>query len=162
MIQQQQIAQIKTLPFDHNANNFWQAIGITNKELSEAILKPEEFYSLNEIDRKLRILSTLIFTVIKGIIKLLSGNVLSVLFVLICDFDKKSSEVIEIIERNLIIYAKNENKSLEDFDKFLNVLFEKMNSICLSQYCYWQRRNKNAKDNSTFSVCAAVYQYQQR
>ena len=137
MMQQQQIAQIKTLPFDHNANDFWQAIGITNKELSEAILKPEEFYSLNEIDRKLRILSTLIFTVIKGIIKLLSGNVLSVLFVLICDFDKKSSEVIEIIERNLIIYAKNENKSLEDFDKFLNVLFEKMSSICLSQYyCY--------------------------
>ena len=135
MIQQQQIAQIKTLPFDHNANDFWQAIGITNKELSEAILKPEEFYSLSEIDRKLRILSTLIFTVIKGIIKLLSGNILSVLFVLICDFNKKSSEVIEIIERNLIIYAKNENKSLEDFDKFLNVLFEKMNSICLSQYC---------------------------
>jgi len=142
MMQQQQIAQIKTLPFDHNANNFWQAIGITNKELSEAILKPEEFYSLNEIDRKLRILSTLIFTVIKGIIKLLSGNVLSVLFVLICDFDKKSSEVIEIIERNLIIYAKNENKSLEDFDKFLNVLFEKMNSICLSQYCYYKNIEK--------------------
>ena len=142
MIQQQQIAQIKTLPFDHNANDFWQAIGITNKELSEAMLKPEEFYSLNEIDRKLRILSTLIFTVIKGIIKLLSGNVLSVLFVLICDFDKKSSEVIEIIERNLIIYAKNENKSLEDFDKFLNVLFEKMNSICLSQYCYYKNIEK--------------------
>ena len=142
MMQQQQIAQIKTLPFDHNANDFWQAIGITNKELSEAILKPEEFYSLNEIDRKLRILSTLIFTVIKGIIKLLSGNVLSVLFVLICDFDKKSSEVIEIIERNLIIYAKNENKSLEDFDKFLNVLFEKMNSICLSQYCYYKNIEK--------------------
>ena len=129
MIQQQQIAQIKTLPFDHNANDFWQAIGITNKELSEAILKPEEFYSLSEIDRKLRILSTLIFTVIKGIIKLLSGNILSVLFVLICDFNKKSSEVIEIIERNLIIYAKSENKSLEDFDKFLNVLFEKMLSL---------------------------------
>ena len=142
MMQQQQIAQIKTLPFDHNANDFWQAIGITNKELSEAILKPKEFYSLNEIDRKLRILSTLIFTVIKGIIKLLSGNVLSVLFVLICDFDKKSSEVIEIIERNLIIYAKNENKSLEDFDKFLNVLFEKMNSICLSQYCYYKNIEK--------------------
>jgi len=142
MMQQQQIAQIKTLPFDHNANDFWQAIGITNKELSEAILKPEEFYSLNEIDRKLRILSTLIFTVIKGIIKLLSGNVLSVLFVLICDFDKKSSEVIEIIERNLIIYAKDENKSLEDFDKFLNVLFEKMSSICLSQYCYYKNIEK--------------------
>ena len=142
MIQQQQIAQIKTLPFDHNANDFWQAIGITNKELSEAILKPEEFYSLNEIDRKLRILSTLIFTVIKGIIKLLSGNVLSVLFVLVCDFDKKSSEVIEIIERNLIIYAKDENKSLEDFNKFLNVLFEKMNSICLSQYCYYKNIEK--------------------
>jgi len=142
MIQQQQVAQIKTLPFDHNANDFWQAIGITNKELSEAILKPEEFYSLNEIDRKLRILSTLIFTVIKGIIKLLSGNVLSVLFVLVCDFDKKSSEVIEIIERNLIIYAKDENKSLEDFNKFLNVLFEKMNSICLSQYCYYKNIEK--------------------
>jgi len=142
MIQQQQIAQIKTLPFDHNANNFWQAIGITNKELSEAILKPEEFYSLSEIDRKLRILSTLIFTVIKGIIKLLSGNILSVLFVLICDFNKKSSEVIEIIERNLIIYAKNENKSLEDFNRFLNILFEKMNSICLSQYCYYKNIEK--------------------
>ena len=142
MMQQQQIAQINTLPFDHNANNFWQAIGITNKELSEAILKPEEFYSLSEIDRKLRILSTLIFTVIKGIIKLLSGNVLSVLFVLICDFDKKSSEVIEIIERNLIIYAKNENKSLEDFNRFLNILFEKMNSICLSQYCYYKNIEK--------------------
>jgi len=141
-MQQQQIAQIKTLPFDHNANDFWQAIGITNKELSETILKPEEFYSLNEIDRKLRILSTLIFTVIKGIIKLLSGNVLSVLFVLVCDFNKKSSEVIEIIERNLIIYAKNENKSLEDFNKFLNVLFEKMNSICLSQYCYYKNIEK--------------------
>ena len=142
MIQQQQVAQIKTLPFDHNANDFWQAIGITSKEFSEAILKPEEFYSLNEIDRKLRILSTLIFTVIKGIIKLLSGNVLSVLFVLVCDFDKKSSEVIEIIERNLIIYARDENKSLEDFNKFLNVLFEKMNSICLSQYCYYKNIEK--------------------
>ena len=139
---QQQITQIKTLPFDHDANDFWQAIGVTNKEFSEAILKPEEFYSLNEIDRKLRILSTLIFTVIKGIMKLLSGNVLSVLFVLVCDFDKKSSEVIEIIERNLIIYAKDENKSLEDFNKFLNVLFEKVNSICLSQYCYYKNIEK--------------------
>ena len=142
MIQQQQIAQIKTLPFDHNANDFWQAIGITNREFSEVILKPEKFYSLNEMDRKLRILSALIFTVVKGIIKLLNGNVLSVLFVLICDFDKKNSEIIETIERNLIMYAKDKNKSLEDFNRFLNVLFEKINSICLSQYCYYKNIEK--------------------
>ena len=139
---QQQITQIKTLPFDHNANDFWQAIGITNKELSEAILKPEKFYSLNEVNKKLRILSALVFTVVKGIIKLLSGNVLSVLFVLICDFDKKNSEIIETIERNLIMYAKDKNKSLEDFNRFLNVLFEKINSICLSQYCYYKNIEK--------------------
>ena len=135
---QQQIIQIKTLPFNHNANDFWQAIGITNKELSEAILKPEKFYSLNEVNKKLRILSTLVFTVVKGIMKISSGNILSVLFVLICDFNKKQSEMIEIIERNLIIYAMDRNKSLEEFSRDLDVLFGEINSICLFQYSLYE------------------------
>ena len=138
----QQIDQIETLPFDHNSENFWQAIGITNREFSEVILKPEKFYSLDEMNKKLRILSALVFTVIKGIMKISSGTILSVLFALICNFNKKQSEMIEIIERNLIIYAKDGRKTLEEFNEFLNALFEKISLICLSQYCYYKNIEK--------------------
>lgn len=127
--------KIEVLPFNHNLDNFWQAVNIIDKDLFEALVDFEKFNSF-DLSKKLRVLSITILVTIKAIIRSLNDgrNALPVLFILVCDFDKKESEIIELIEKNLIKYLKMTGESLEQFEKDLNKLFSSINNLHFSVY----------------------------
>ena len=114
--------EVKVLPFNHDSDDFWQAVNITSKELCEALIDFKKFNSF-DLPKKLRILSVAIFAEIKAIMKNLNNgkNILPILFALICDSNKKESEIIELIEKNLI--------ALEQFEENLNKLFSFISKV---------------------------------
>jgi len=146
-MQQQVDKQIKTLPFNHNSDDLWQAINITEDEFFEILFEPEKFYFLDEIPKRLRIFSVLVFMVMRQMMEVFDKkDFLPIFLALIYDYSRKRSEIIEVIERNLVDYAINGGVSLEKFNKDLNTLFKEFVLVCW--YCWAVDKQKKKKGGS--------------
>ena len=110
---------VKTLPFNHNAKNLYEAVGISSKKIEDLIENPSKFDSLSS-EEKLRITACLGHLLTKMIINT-SPAVIGTFFIL--GFDKeKSSQIVENIEKNLLELAKEREEIF--FKYILKAMFE--------------------------------------
>lgn len=109
---------IKTLPFNHNSENFYEAIGIPSEKIKEIFENPSKFDSLSS-EEKLRITVCLGLFLMRTIINFFP-DIISLFFALSYDKDK-FSHLVEIIEKNLLKLIKEKNLS---FEYILKIIFE--------------------------------------
>ena len=139
-MREQVLKEIEVLPFKHDANDFWQAVGITSKDLSEALSDIKKFNSFN-LSKRLRILSITALITLKALLRNLDneGSILALLIALVCESSgKRDSERVEIIEENLIEYLKRAKVSLKQFEESLNRLFDSISKTCVSQCMFYR------------------------
>ncbi len=108
---------IKTLPFNHNAKNLYEAVGISSEKIEDLIKNPSKFDSLSS-EEKLRITACLGHLLTKLIINSFP-SIIDVFLILSFD-EEKSSQIVENIEKNLLELAKEE----KTFLKLLKTIFE--------------------------------------